>query len=846
MAEPPPDHFADARVRARAAAFDAWRQARLETLIMALAARGLEPDDPRLPAYLAPLFDAPPMGGVIVGVRGGQTGSAEPPQEPPTSPGPELPRWRAAALATAIMAVAVALFWPWPAKFFPDGPTDSLDPTPTPTSVPGPDQPPDLALLYLLNALSALAILALAVLTVLLVLAAPRLRRWWEQRRRRQLRRDPLPDPTPLAAVASRLARARLFDQPELADALRALRRHRAVPSHLIDIRRSIRATIRNGAIPTIRFARRRLSPDYVLLSERERPHDHLAQFAGAWRERLANARIPCAHYEFFGDPHTLRHVADTAGHGTGPGSRATSFDSVLYRHEGGDCVVMLESFDALPSFERIPAWPGRIGGRVRASLMNPRAPQFWSPLELRLDRLGLPSFAASTEGTLAFAAGIDRVIDADRREAAVMRAPSQPDLAAFLAEHRLMVLSLDAPSEAQVETIVDTLERWLDADAFDWLRALALYPMVDTGFTMFAGLALKDAPIVTHDRFLTLARLPWLRAATMPDWLRLALVETLTPEALARAAATASAFLQPPDSLAERIERLVELRREAEDPARRKALAKRLERGATPVFSDRLLIEALKGVPPDKLAVAIDRDLAQDSAGKRRFDRNLVIFLGQVCLIGLLGLQPMAWQRSGFIPVGEAEPEVGNEPPPQPNAPAATASPTATPVDPPEPAPTDDSTVTIPQDQPSEATSAALVPTPPVQERPCEPATGKENSGPFIVFFDWDRSDITPPSISLLDAVINNFTCGAMIDVVGFTDAEKSAAYSIRLSQRRADSVAAYLISQGIPASAIRTEGRGKTQPRIPTADGVRESQNRRVEITLIPGELAQNTPAG
>ena len=53
-------------------------------------------------------------------------------------------------------------------------------------------------------------------------------------------------------------------------------------------------------------------------------------------------------------------------------------------------------------------------------------------------------------------------------------------------------------------------------------------------------------------------------------------------------------------------------------------------------------------------------------------------------------------------------------------------------------------------------------------------------------------------------------------------------------LSLRRAEAVKANMIKQGIPASAIVVIGKGESQPLVPTADGVREPQNRRVEIVI------------
>jgi outer membrane protein OmpA-like peptidoglycan-associated protein len=56
-------------------------------------------------------------------------------------------------------------------------------------------------------------------------------------------------------------------------------------------------------------------------------------------------------------------------------------------------------------------------------------------------------------------------------------------------------------------------------------------------------------------------------------------------------------------------------------------------------------------------------------------------------------------------------------------------------------------------------------------------------------------------------------------------------------LSQRRADSVKQYLAGKGVPDTALTTQAFGETKLLVQTADGVREPQNRRVEITFGPG---------
>jgi len=120
-----------------------------------------------------------------------------------------------------------------------------------------------------------------------------------------------------------------------------------------------------------------------------------------------------------------------------------------------------------------------------------------------------------------------------------------------------------------------------------------------------------------------------------------------------------------------------------------------------------------------------------------------------------------------------------------------------------------------------------------PVAEAPvCSP-------GPFIVFFEWDKSDVTPEAASILDNAVSQYqSCGnAQVMLAGHADKSGSAKYNVGLSQRRADSVKAYLTSHAIPAGVISTEAFGESRPRVDTADGVREVQNRRVEVTYGPG---------
>ena len=106
-------------------------------------------------------------------------------------------------------------------------------------------------------------------------------------------------------------------------------------------------------------------------------------------------------------------------------------------------------------------------------------------------------------------------------------------------------------------------------------------------------------------------------------------------------------------------------------------------------------------------------------------------------------------------------------------------------------------------------------------------------------MFFEWDKSTITPEAASILDNAVTAYqNCGnAQVMLAGHADRSGTPAYNVALSQRRADAVKGYMSSRSIPEGVITTQAFGEGRPLVETADGVRELQNRRVEVTYGPG---------
>jgi outer membrane protein OmpA-like peptidoglycan-associated protein len=104
------------------------------------------------------------------------------------------------------------------------------------------------------------------------------------------------------------------------------------------------------------------------------------------------------------------------------------------------------------------------------------------------------------------------------------------------------------------------------------------------------------------------------------------------------------------------------------------------------------------------------------------------------------------------------------------------------------------------------------------------------------MVFFDWDRADLTDRARQIISEAATNSTKvqHTRIEVNGYTDTSGTPKYNMALSIRRAKTVQAELIKDGVAANDITIQGLGDTNLLVPTGPGVREPQNRRVEIIL------------
>ncbi|MDD5586388.1 MAG: OmpA family protein [Alphaproteobacteria bacterium] len=131
----------------------------------------------------------------------------------------------------------------------------------------------------------------------------------------------------------------------------------------------------------------------------------------------------------------------------------------------------------------------------------------------------------------------------------------------------------------------------------------------------------------------------------------------------------------------------------------------------------------------------------------------------------------------------------------------------------------------------PAQAAPAPM-PRAPMAAQPAVPPVPQS----YMVFFDFDKSVLTPEAKRIIASAAEDFKKGGYIRVVvtGHTDTVGTVKYNQKLSERRAAAVKKEFAQLGVPSAEVQAVGVGKSGLLVPTADGVREAQNRRAEIVF------------
>ena len=147
-------------------------------------------------------------------------------------------------------------------------------------------------------------------------------------------------------------------------------------------------------------------------------------------------------------------------------------------------------------------------------------------------------------------------------------------------------------------------------------------------------------------------------------------------------------------------------------------------------------------------------------------------------------------------------------------------------------------------------APAPAPAPAPKMEEKKVEPAPApapKAAVAPVAApakityaadaFFAFDKSVVQPAGKAKLDALVKRMQAMdiEVVVAVGHTDSTGPSSYNQRLSVRRAEAVKAYMVSKGVDADRIFTEGKGEDSPVADNSSRSGRAKNRRVEVEVV-----------
>jgi OOP family OmpA-OmpF porin len=141
------------------------------------------------------------------------------------------------------------------------------------------------------------------------------------------------------------------------------------------------------------------------------------------------------------------------------------------------------------------------------------------------------------------------------------------------------------------------------------------------------------------------------------------------------------------------------------------------------------------------------------------------------------------------------------------------------------------------PAPAPAPVARPAPAPAPAPVAAPAPAAAAAKVTYAADAFFDFDRAVLKNEGKAKLDDLVSK-VAGVNLEVViavGHTDAVGGDSYNQRLSVRRAEAVKAYLVSKGIEANRVYTEGKGKAQPVADNSTREGRAKNRRVEVEVV-----------
>ena len=310
-----------------------------------------------------------------------------------------------------------------------------------------------------------------------------------------------------------------LFPTITFMEIARNLRKRILILSPELDIEKTIDATIHQGGFLKRVYRNYQILPEYLFLVNRISFQDYQAQFMEEMIERLKQDNVLITSY-FFDDDPLICFPNNEEG-------SPLRFDEIISKYSDHYLIIVsdTEKFFSIINGELEP-WVNNLDNWENCAILTPKLTESWGYQELKIAEEFM-IFPATSAGLQMLS---QKLWTGEN---------SKPDYSQDTLPQTLRIqtyrwLERNSPEPEQIETMLVSLQKYLDNDSFYWFCACAVFPELQWYITIYLGNVLKTEAgqsLLQVCSLNNLARLPWFRSGYIPDWLRVYLIKKLTFE---------------------------------------------------------------------------------------------------------------------------------------------------------------------------------------------------------------------------------------------------------------------------------------------------------------------------
>jgi uncharacterized caspase-like protein/surface antigen len=316
-----------------------------------------------------------------------------------------------------------------------------------------------------------------------------------------------------------------LFQSVGLARVAQQLRKHTPITTDLLDLKATIKRTIKAGGWFTPVTGIAKTIPEYLVFIDRTTFKDHHSHFIDALVNQLIAQGVFVTRYYFDGDPRHCYPENDEL-----PPLLLTELSDHYPTHRllmfsDGKGFTDPITGDIVPWIEQFSAW-------TQKTFFTLEQPEQWGVQEKLLAAANFLVMPANENGLTTLAEQIKA--EQWQPDTPYPKTKNFTAFPAYFNDFSQWWLERHAPDRAKVTELLKQVRDFLGEDGYYWFSACAVYPEIRWQLTVYLGYNLKATDgnqLLTNDRLPKLARLPWFRYGNMPNWLRKRLVDDLSLE---------------------------------------------------------------------------------------------------------------------------------------------------------------------------------------------------------------------------------------------------------------------------------------------------------------------------